>query len=122
MSNARYPQTRLRRTRQFEWSRRMVSESRLSVSDLIWPVFVQEGKGRVTPIDSMPGCSRFSIDVLIEQVQNAAELGIPAIALFPETDPAKKTDGAEEAFNPENLVCRAVRAFEVRCSANWNNL
>lgn len=87
----------------------MVRENSLSPADLIWPVFVASGDGVEKPVGSMPGVSRFSIDKLSEQVAEAAELGIPAIALFPETDPAKKTNNGIEATNAENLVCRAVR-------------
>ena len=99
----------MRRVRQFDFSRRMVAEHRLSVDDLIWPVFVQEGTGQKTPIESMPGQFRYSIDELTKAVSEARDLGIPAIAIFPETDPAKKTEDAAEAINSENLVCRTVR-------------
>jgi len=92
MSFAQFPTTRMRRTRQFGWSRRLVAESTLSVDDLIWPVFVQEGNGLKTEIESISGCYRMSIDVLNEAVAEAAELGIPAIVIFPQTDPAEKTD------------------------------
>lgn len=107
-----YPTTRLRRTRQFGWSRNLVREHHLSVADLIWPVFVKTGQSEKTPVDSMPGVFRWSIDLLVDQVRRAADLGIPAIALFPETDPAKKTDDAQEAFNPNNLICQAVRILK----------
>ena len=106
-----FPQTRLRRTRRFEWSRQLVREHSLSASDLIWPVFVQEGSGKRTPITSMPGVERISIDFLVEAVSRAAELKIPAVAIFPVTDAALKNESATEAVNPENLVCRAVRAI-----------
>ena len=102
----------MRRLRQSDWARRLSAENTLSVDDLIWPVFVQEGKDKQTEIESMPGVSRWSIDLLVQQCQSAAELGIPAIAIFPETDPAKKTEDAAEAYNPENLVCRAVAAIK----------
>jgi porphobilinogen synthase len=107
-----FPTTRLRRLRRFEWSRRLVRESRLSVDDLIWPLFVQDGKGLATPIATMPGVSRLSVDRVVEAVGEAVELGIPAVALFPATDPMKKSPEADEAFNPDNLVCRAVRAVK----------
>lgn len=90
----------------------MVQESQLSPSDLIWPVFVQPGTDRVSPIASMPGVHRYTIDRLIDAVQEAKLLGIPAIAIFPETDPEKKTDDAREAFNPDNLVCQTVRTLK----------
>ncbi|MGD9633052.1 MAG: porphobilinogen synthase [Pirellulales bacterium] len=107
-----YPQTRLRRLRRHDWSRRLVAEHALSVNDLIWPLFVHEGVGTRQPISSMPGVERLSVDLLVEAVGTAVELGIPAIAVFPVTDPAKKTPDGDEAANPENLVCRAVRAVK----------
>ncbi len=107
-----FPRTRLRRPRRFEWSRRLVAENRLSVDDLVWPVFVVEGQGVRQPIASMPGVDRLSIDLLVEAAQGAARLGIPSIALFPSVDPALKTPDGREAVNPDNLVCRAVRAVK----------
>ena len=107
-----FPQTRMRRPRRFDWSRRLIRENRLSVDDLIWPVFVQSGLGQRTPITSMPGVYRLSVDLLVEEVSNAADLGIPAIAVFPATEPSLKNEAATEAINPENLVCRAVRAIK----------
>lgn len=107
-----FPNTRMRRNRRTEWSRRMVAEHTLSASDFIWPVFIHEGSGKRAPIASMPGVERLSLDLLIEAVGEAKQLGIPAIALFPATDPGKKSPEAEEAFNPQNLVCRAVRAVK----------
>ncbi|HUE14212.1 MAG TPA: porphobilinogen synthase [Planctomycetaceae bacterium] len=111
----RFPSTRLRRNRRTAWSRRLVAENRLSVDDLIWPIFVQDGRGQRTPVASMPGVDRLSVDLLAAAAGEAAELGIPAIALFPATDPAKKTPDGEEAFNPENLVCQSVRAVKAAC-------
>jgi porphobilinogen synthase len=108
----RFPTTRMRRNRRHGWSRRLVSENRVSVDDLIWPVFVHEGTNRREPIGSMPGVERLSVDLLVDAVGAARELGIPAVALFPVTDPEKKTDDAREAVNPDNLVCRAVRAVK----------
>jgi porphobilinogen synthase len=90
----------------------LVAENQLSVDDLIWPVFVHEGDNLRTAVPSMPGVERLSVDLLVEAVAGAAELGIPAIAIFPMTDPAKKTPEADEAFNPDNLVCRSVRAIK----------
>jgi porphobilinogen synthase len=107
-----FPQTRLRRLRQHDWSRRLVSESHLSVDDLIWPLFVTEGGKHREPVASMPGVERLSIDLLVEAVGSAVKLGIPAVALFPITEPGRKTPDGEEAVNPENLVCRAVRAVK----------
>ncbi len=107
-----YPSTRLRRLRREEWSRRLVRETSLSVNDLIWPLFVCEGDNRREAVPSMPGVERLSIDLLVETVGEAVGLGIPAIALFPATDSQKKSAACEEAVNPENLVCRAVRAVK----------
>jgi porphobilinogen synthase len=107
-----FPSTRLRRNRRTDWSRRLIAENALSMNDLIWPVFVHEGESKRTPIPSMPGVERLSIDLLVEAVGEAQQLGIPAVAIFPVTDPAKKSPEAEEAVNPENLVCRAVRAVK----------
>ena len=108
----RFPTTRLRRNRQSDWSRRLVAETRLSADDLIWPVFVQEGRNERTPVESMPGVDRLSVDLFVEAAKQARDLGIPAIAIFPETDPAAKTPDAREAYNPGNLVCRAIQAVK----------
>jgi len=105
----RFPTTRLRRNRQSDWSRRLVAEHKLSADDLIWPVFVQEGTNERTPVASMPGVDRLSVDLFVEAAKQARDLGIPAIAIFPETDPAAKTPDAREAYNPDNLVCRAIQ-------------
>jgi len=107
-----YPQTRLRRVRRHDWSRRLVRENRLSVDDLIWPLFVRDGDRQREAVPSMPGVERLSIDLLVESVGEAVGLGIPAVALFPATDPRLKTDECEEAVNSDNLVCRAVRAVK----------
>lgn len=107
-----YPKTRLRRNRQFDWTRRLVCENRLTVSDLIWPIFVIEGENTREPIDSMPGVSRLTLDLLPTAVSEARDLGIPAIAVFPATDSSKKTPDAAEAVNPENLACSAVRKIK----------
>jgi porphobilinogen synthase len=107
-----YPRTRLRRNRADAWTRRLVAEVRLAPADLIWPLFVMEGDGRREPVASMPGVERLSIDLLTVAVAEAAGLGIPAVALFPTVDPSAKTDAAAEAYNPDNLLCRAVRAVK----------
>ena len=107
-----YPHTRPRRLRRHAWSRDLVSETRLSASDLIWPLFVCEGENHREPIPSMPGVERLSIDLAVEAIGEAAELGIPAVALFPATPAEKKTPGCEEAINSDNLVCRSVRAVK----------
>lgn len=105
-----YPTTRPRRNRRDDWSRRLTSETRLSVNDLIWPVFVHDGENRRAPVPSMPGVERLTVDLLVEAAAMAKGLGIPAIAVFPALDPERKTPDGEEAVNPDNLVCRAVRA------------
>ena len=107
-----YPQTRLRRNRQHDWSRRLVCENQLLVDDLIWPVFIQEGQNTRTDIPSMPGVGRLSIDLLVEAVGDARQLGIPAVALFPATPAEKKSAMGDEGLNPDNLICRAVRALK----------
>lgn len=104
--------SRHRRTRRTEALRGLVRETGLSVTDLIWPVFIRDGDGIVEPIVSMPGVSRLSIDKVVEAAREAADLGIPAICLFPYTDPAVKTETCEEAWNPENLTNRAIRAIK----------
>ena len=104
-----FPTTRPRRLRRHAWSRQLVAENHLTPADLIWPVFVCEGSKRREPIDSMPGVERLSIDLLEPAIAHAAGLGIPAVALFPATPDELKTPGAEEAWNPDNLVCRAIR-------------
>jgi porphobilinogen synthase len=105
----RYPTTRLRRNRREDWCRRLVAETAVTVDDLIWPVFVHE-LDAPAPVPSMPGVERLSIAGLVEAAGEAAALGIPAIAVFPVIEPGLKTPEAEEATNPDNLVCRAVRA------------
>jgi porphobilinogen synthase len=101
----------MRRNRRTPWSRRLVAENALTPADLIWPIFVVEGRGVRQPVDSMPGVNRLSIDLAVEAAHEAASLGIPAIALFPYTDPKLRTDDGREALNPENLVCSATRAI-----------
>ena len=107
-----YPSTRLRRTRREDWSRRLVRETTLSVDDLIWPAFVHESGAAETPVGAMPGVSRLSIQRLVERAAEAAELGVPALALFPVIDPSKKTLRADEACKTDNLLGRAVRAVK----------
>jgi len=104
--------TRPRRLRQADWMRRLVRETALSVDDLIWPIFVVDGQNQRQPIESMPGVERVSVDLVAEKANEAAGLGIPCIALFPYTDPSAKTPGAEEAWNPDNLVNRATREIK----------
>ncbi|HEX5957023.1 MAG TPA: porphobilinogen synthase [Hyphomicrobiaceae bacterium] len=106
-----FPAVRMRRNRRAEWSRRLVAESTLTPSDLIWPVFLMEGTNTRTPVGSMPGVERISPDLAPWAAERAMALGIPAIAFFPYTEPSLKTPDGREAFNPENLVCRATRAI-----------
>ncbi|NOZ43128.1 MAG: porphobilinogen synthase [Alphaproteobacteria bacterium] len=107
-----YPHYRPRRNRKNDWSRRLVRENTLSVNDLIWPVFVQEGHNKASQIASMPGVSRWSIDRLIPEIEKVAKFGVPAVALFPQTPHNLKTPDGREAYNPDNLVCRATRAIK----------
>ncbi len=109
---APFPASRPRRLRQAPWVRAMVAESELTPADLIWPCFVVDGENRAEPVDSMPGVSRLTVDLLVGKAAEARDLGIPAIAIFPYTDPLRKTPDAEEAWNPGNLVCRATRAVK----------
>ena len=109
---AGFPQTRLRRVRRHDWSRRLVREESLSVNDLIWPLFIREGDAHREAISSMPGVERLSVDLIVEAVGEAVALGIPAVALFPATEAKLKTPECEEAVNANNLVCRAVRAVK----------
>ncbi len=107
-----FPTTRFRRMRASAALRALSRQHSLGVDDLIWPVFVRDGDGVVEPVPSMPGVNRLSIDKLVEAAQQAADLGIPAICLFPYTDPALKTELCEEAWNPDNLSNRAIRAIK----------
>ena len=107
-----FPGTRLRRMRRDDFSRRLMRENALTVDDLIYPVFVQEGSSRVDAVASMPGVERQSIDRLLVTAERACKLGIPALALFPVIDASLKTAGAEEAWNPEGLVPRTVAALK----------
>jgi porphobilinogen synthase len=107
-----YPQIRMRRLRRHDWTRRLVAENMLSPADFIWPVFVIEGAGKREAVASMPGVDRLSVDLVVEAAREAAGLGIPVIALFPQTPAALKTEDGREAINPDNLVCRAVRAIK----------
>jgi len=107
-----FPNLRMRRLRRHNWSRRLVAENSLSASDLIWPLFIVEGENKRVTVPSMPGVERLSIDNVVAAAEEAASLGIPVIALFPHTDDSKKTDDGREAENPDNLVCRAVRAIK----------
>ena len=103
---------RLRRNRKADWARRLIRETTLTVDDLIWPVFLCEGENAREPVASMPGVERLSIDEAVRAAAEAAALGIPALALFPFTDPSLRNEQASEALNPDNLVCRACRAIK----------
>jgi porphobilinogen synthase len=105
----KFPKTRMRRNRLYDWTRRLVAENDLTSNDFILPIFVGMGKGRTDPILSMPGINRISVDLLDDIVGEAQEAGIPAVVIFPEIDPAKKTPDAREALNPDNLVCQSIR-------------
>ena len=111
---AGYPRTRPRRMRASDFSRRLMRENVLTTDDLIYPVFVLEGEQRREPVASMPGVERLSIDLLLREATECAELGIPALALFPVVPADKKSLDAAEAFNPDGLVQRAVRALKQR--------
>ncbi|WP_457796488.1 porphobilinogen synthase [Methylocystis sp. S23] len=113
ISSTRLPLVqRPRRNRKSDWSRRLVRETSLDVSDLIWPVFLIEGEGRREPIASMPGVFRQSIDLAAAAISEAAAFGVPAVALFPNTDPKLRDEKASIALDPDNLVCRACRAIK----------
>ncbi|MBJ2151725.1 porphobilinogen synthase [Paracoccus sp. IB05] len=109
---ADFPATRHRRIRRTPALRALTRENELSVNDLIWPVFIREGTGVEEPIHSLPGVNRLSLDRLLMRAEEAAKLGIPAICLFPYTDAALRTETCEEAWNPENLTNRAIRALK----------
>ncbi len=115
---ASYPATRLRRTRAAAWSRAMVRETSLSPADLIWPMFIIEGEGQEEPITRMPGVSRWSIDGIVAQAKEAVSLGIPCIALFPNTPVHMRSDDGREAYNPDNLMCRAIKAVKDACGSD----
>jgi porphobilinogen synthase len=104
--------TRLRRNRRSEWARRMTRENQISTDDLIWPLFIMDGDNKRAPIASMPGVERLTIDQAMREATRAAQLTIPCLALFPYTDPGLRDETGSEALNPDNLVCRALRAIK----------
>jgi porphobilinogen synthase len=112
MSFAAFPAARLRRTRCAAWSRAMIAEHVLTPSDLIWPLFIADGEGVEEPIATLPGVSRWSVDRLAERAREARDLGIPCVALFPNTPRGLRSADAREALNPDNLICRAVKAVK----------
>src|SRR6202012_4053353 len=107
-----YPQLRMRRLRRHDWTRRLVAENTLSAAHLIWPLFVIEGGKKREGMPFMPGVDRLSVDLAVAAAKEAAALGIPLIALFPNTDPKLKSEDGREATNADNLICRAVRAIK----------
>jgi porphobilinogen synthase len=109
---ASYPALRMRRGRSGPWMRAMLAEHRLHPSDFIWPLFICEGRACEEPIAALPGVSRWSVDRLGARAREAAALGIPCVALFPNTPEALRTEKAEEALNPDNLICRAIKAIK----------
>ncbi|MFM5950271.1 MAG: porphobilinogen synthase [Novosphingobium sp.] len=110
-----YPATRLRRTRASAWSRALHRETVLTPADLIWPLFVTEGIGVEEPIGSLPGVSRWSVDLIAARAKEAVALGIPCLALFPNTPPTLRSDDGAEALNPDNLMCRAIKSIKQAC-------
>lgn len=112
MTHAAFPDLRLRRTRRTAWSRAMVRETQLTPANLIWPLFVCAGENSEEPIASLPGVSRWSVDLIVERAAEAIAAGIPCIALFPYTEADRRSADGAEALNPENLMCRAVRAIK----------
>ena len=103
---------RPRRNRQTDWARRLVRETVLTTNDLIWPIFIIDGEKRREPVAAMPGVDRLTIDEAVREAERGGRLGIPAIALFPNTDPALRDEAGSQAHNPENLVCKALRAIK----------
>ena len=118
MTNASYPATRLRRTRASGWSRAMHRETVLTPADLIWPLFVTDGQGVEDPVASLPGVSRWSVEGIAARAKEAVALGIPCIALFPNTQPEKRSNDGAEALNPDNLMCRAIKAVRDACGSD----
>ena len=108
---SRYPAVRLRRTRASAWSRRLHAETVLTPADLIWPLFIAQGEGE-EPIAALPGVSRWSVDGIVARGREARDLGIPCVALFPNTPLHLRSDNGAEALNPDNLMCRAIRALK----------
>ncbi len=112
---ASYPALRLRRTRASGWSRALHRETVLTPADLIWPLFVTAGTGVEEPVASLPGVSRWSVDLAVARAKEAVGLGIPCLALFPNTEPERRSDDGKEALSADNLMCRAIRAIKQAC-------
>ena len=113
-----YPALRMRRLRAAPWSRALHRETVLTPADLIWPLFVTEGNGVEEPIGTLPGVSRWSVDGIAARAKQAVELGIPCIALFPNTQADRRSDDGAEALNPDNLMCRAIKAIRDACGSD----
>ena len=107
-----YPNTRLRRNRKTDWSRRLVSENTLSANELIWPIFLTDGKNQKNQISTMPGVYRYSVDKLEQIVEKALKLKLPLVALFPYTKTVNRDKDGSEALNENNLVCKALRLIK----------
>ena len=120
MITGKYPSLRLRRTRKYNWSRRLIQENNLSSSDLIYPIFLIEGKNKKQAIKSMPGIYRYSIDQLGIVVNNVIKQKIPMVALFPSTPKNKKDKFGSEALNENNLICQSIRYIKKKLSKNWH--
>ncbi len=110
-----YPAIRLRRSRASSWSRALHRETLLTPADLIWPLFVTEGTGVEEPVASLPGVARWSVDQIAARAKEAVALGIPCLALFPNTQSDRRSEDGAEALNPDNLMCRAIRAIKDSC-------
>src|SRR6188768_3808288 len=115
---ASYPDLRLRRTRAAAWSRALHRETALTPADLIWPLFATEGEGVEEPIATLPGVSRWSLDGIAARAREAVSLGIPCVALFPNTPADRRSPDAREATNRDNLMCRAIRAIRDACGSD----
>jgi porphobilinogen synthase len=115
---ASYPALRLRRTRATAWSRALHREVQVTPSDLIWPLFVTEGEGVEEPVATLPGVSRWSVDQIAIRAREAVSLGIPCLALFPNTQPDRRSETGKEALNPDNLMCRAILAIREACGSD----
>ena len=115
MAAQSYPLTRMRRARATGWSRALHRETVLTPSDLIWPLFVTSGNGVEEPVATLPGVSRWSVDQIVDRAREAVALGIPLVALFPNTAPGDRSDDGAEAHNRDNLMCRAIRAIKDAC-------
>ncbi|MCB2058485.1 MAG: porphobilinogen synthase [Novosphingobium sp.] len=113
-----FPAARLRRTRASAWSRALHRETLLTPADLIWPLFVTEGQGVEEPVASLPGVSRWSVDRIAERAREAVALGIPCLALFPNTQAERRSEDGAEALNPDNLMCRAIREIRQACGGD----